>query len=109
MFCDFCAILSVTANTGSSGANDCYGLSCELFCYLPYPSNCSKIYQCFSLFIYFATSTSQAQLPRSNIVHLCKSGLFAILNVDCTYKYCTMYNQYRGRGIKGRMEGPEFL
>lgn len=51
MFCDFCAILSVTANTGSSGANDCYGLSCELFCYLPYTKYISVFLYLFILLL----------------------------------------------------------
>jgi len=41
----------------------------------------------------FSLSSSVTQ--RSDVVHLCVAGLFAILNVDCSYKYCTMHNQYR--------------
>ena len=49
----------------------------------------------------FATSfsLSNSVTQRSYMVHLCVAGLFAYLNVVCTYKYCTIHNQYSGWDI----------
>lgn len=62
------------------------GLVTRYFATFPAPALVPKDVSDFATSFSLSSSVTQ----RSYMVHLCVAGIFANLNVDCTYNYCTV-------------------